>query len=302
MLKKITFFELAIIGIVTVGCNMPALIQTSIPTYPRYPLIPEPETIIIANTSDVKAKSYRDNKEKLFFDLIHTATDHLKRQLEQRTQASIIINPEATTSRPDSSFTESSDSHIILIKHFDAYFNQTDVVVTKTENGKEREAFYDIVVDIQYEIRSPIAEPFDTLISVRKFHSSRSVLSGLLAAGPSITSNEKDAREGTLRNVDEYLRNFFLGTDSRSRLLYVKKEFEVVGKAIDRLDYARAFEESEKLADSKDKQVAARAYYNCAVLLEKQEDYLKIKPYLLESLRLQNSVEASEMLKDYRFQ
>jgi hypothetical protein len=295
---------LALGTILATGCNIPMVMQTTVPTFPWYQMEQKAEKITITNTYNVKAQSYRENKEVLFNNLISLASEKLKQELEKRTTATITVTPYQDTLQLsiDTLFAQSDASYGIFIKFFDASFDQTEVVVTKTETGKEREAFYDIVVSIRYEIRSDSQKPFDTVITVRRFHSSRMVLSGLLAAGPSIVSNEDDAREGVLTNVDLYLRNFFSGTESRSRFLYVKKEFEDVGIAVNQNDYPRAFEACEKLADAKDSQIASRAYYNCAVLLEKMEDYGKVKAYLRESLKIQHSTQASEMLKDYQFQ
>jgi hypothetical protein len=286
---------------------MPATIQNSVVTYPPFPIVPEPEKVVIANAYNVKAQSYRENKEEQFIGLINetmqsTAT-HLKNNVNTEVaieRDSFFVNRDPYV---DSLLIKHNASHVLLITHFDAYFVQTDVEVTETETGKSREAFYDIVVDIGYLLQSQYDQKFDTIISARRQHSSRSVLSGLLAAGPNIVSNQEDALEGVHVNTELLMRCFTRGSETKTRTLYVSKEFEAVDDAIEAMDYAGAFAVSEKLANAKDPKIASMAYYNCAVLLERMGTFEKVKVYLEESLRLRPGfADAQVMLEDYRFQ
>ncbi|MBX2969086.1 MAG: tetratricopeptide repeat protein [Cyclobacteriaceae bacterium] len=281
------------------ACSMPTALQNTIITYPPHPVVPVPEKLVVANLVDVKAQNYRDNKDELFVKLIEETLSRTAEVLGKGFEASAITEPGLTT-KADSVLAKQQATHGVFITKFNAYFDQTRVEVTKTDTGKEREAFYDIVVEIGYSMRSAGQTPFDTTIVARRYHSSRSVLSGLLAAGPNIVSNRSDALEGALVNVDLYAKCFFEGRESRGRWLYVAKDFEAVGKAIQRSDYEAAFQASEKLANVKDPKISAKAYYNCAVLLEQMGRYEKVKPYLQESLRIQSTfADAREMLRDY---
>jgi hypothetical protein len=195
----------------------------------------------------------------------------------------------------------SNSTHGMFITSFNAYFDQTHVEVTKTETGKDREAFYDIVVEIRYALRSLEGLALDTLISVRRFHSSRNVLSGLLAAGPSIVSNRDDALEGVYVNVDQYLKSFFPGQENRVRALMLTKDFKAIAAALNQSDYRSAFDASRQMTLSADNKVSATAYHVCAVLAERDQDFDAAKKYLLESLRRQPNVDVQRMLADYRY-
>lgn len=302
-MNRLTQPVLSIIVVLFVSaCSLPTTLQNTIITYPPHPVVPVPEKLVVANLADVKAQNYRDNKDELFVKLIEETMSRTAEVLGEGFETAAIVEP-GLTSNADSVMEKQQATHGVFITNFNAYFDQTHVEVTKTETGKEREAFYDIIVEIGYSMRSAGQAPFDTLIVARRHHSSRSVLSGLLAAGPNIVSNRGDALEGALVNVDLYAKCFFEGRETRARWLYVKKEFEAVGNAVQRSDYEAAFQASEKLTENKDPKISARAYYNCAVLLEQMGRYEKVKPYLQESLRIQsNLADAREMLWDYGHQ
>jgi len=300
-MKKHHFLSWLVPAMLVSACSMPAALQNSIITYPPHPVVPVPEKLVVANLFDVSAQNYRDNKDELFVKLIEETMSRTATVMGKGFETIAMVEP-GLKMRADSVLAKQQASHGIFITKFNAYFDQTHVEVTKTDTGKEREAFYDIVVEIGYSLRS-IGQQFDTVIVARRYHSSRSVLSGLLAAGPNIVSNRADALEGALVNVDLYAKCFFEGRESRGRWLYVTKDFEAVGKAIQRSDYEAAFQASEKLANAKDPKVSAKAYYNCAVLLEQMGQYEKVKPYLQESLRIQPTfADARDMLRDYRHQ
>lgn len=213
----------------------------------------------------------------------------------------LLIPPATRGSSTRNLMTAYNATHAILITSFNIYFEQTDVVVTQHEGGgKSREAFYDMVAEIGYSFRDQKGPLYDTLISLRKFHSSRAVISGQLAAGPNIVSNTEESVGGVEANVETYLRSFFPGEDMRSRFLFVTKEFKAVGTALKNLDYKKAFDLSEKLSTSMDNLIAARAYFNCAVLLEYERNYESAKIYLQEALKRNTLQEAEMMFLDYQ--
>jgi PIN domain nuclease of toxin-antitoxin system len=281
-------------------------LQTQIPTYPPHPLEPRPQKVAIANAFDVKAQDYRDKKTEEFALLIDNAMTHAAQQIKDRSasDAEVVkrnVVPIHNRDSVDAFIRSAGATHGIFIASYDAHFIQTRVDVTKTETGKDREAFYDLMVEVKYVLRSLEGLSFDTLVSVQRFHSSRSVLSGLLAAGPSIVSNQDDAQEATLVNVDQYLKSFFLGQEPRVRQLPFPKEFKAIEEAVRQYNYTGAFEESKKLTASADKKISANAYYICAVLAEREEDFQSAKMYLKESLMRQNNPLAQDMLADYRY-
>jgi hypothetical protein len=284
-------------------CAVPVMIQTSIPTYPSHPLVPEPDRMVIANAYDVSANSFRDNKEKQFIILTGHMMRHAAMQIEKRSNIKVdVVEGPVHPAHPDSVrvlMAKHSATHAILITSFNAFFDQTHVNVTKTENGKDKEAFYDIVVDVGYIMQDLDNNISKTPVSMRKFHSSRNVVSGLLAFGPNIVSNTDDVVDGVHANVDSYLKEYFPGSEPRSRPLFVTQEFRDVGTAIKAGNYEVALNLSQQLTESPNNEIAVRALYNCAVLSEYYSRHLAAKSFLEEALMKQDLIEASNMLSDY---
>jgi hypothetical protein len=290
-----------------VSCIIPVALNTSIPTLPTRDFKTPPQKIVVANAYDVKAASVRDNKEKLFSELINLTVRHTSNEINRRSEipATFVEGIAVPITQPDSSIqklmTAHLASHAIIVKSFNASFEQTEVNVTEADDGsKNRQAMYDIIVDIGYTFHNWSGRQFDTLISARRFHSSRNVLSGFLAAGPNIVANSEDAADGIYANVDMYLKSFFKGTENRTRIINITKEFKEVNRLIQAGEHDKAFQVCESLRSSDKIDVASRASYCCAVLLEYMGRYNEVKFYLEESLRGYYSPDAEMMLKDYR--
>lgn len=191
-------------------------------------------------------------------------------------------------------------SHGIVITSLDAFFDQTHVDVTKDIKGtKDRTAYYDIVSVIGFAVYDS-----DTLIKEMKirrnyFHSTRDVISGLLALGPDMNARKKDIQKITMENNQEFLNYFFPGEQTRKRVVFTGKEFAATGKAIAKADYEAAMIENLRLINDANKSIAARANYNCAVLSERKNQLVEAGTYLSRSLALTSLIQAVEMQKDF---
>jgi len=93
----------------------------------------------------------------------------------------------------------------IVIKKMDAFFNQTEVEVTKDTDGKSRTAYYDICANITYCLYNMGTIGKDTEITSCEFFTKRNVVSGLFAAGPDIVGKKKDAFKIVRKNALSYL-------------------------------------------------------------------------------------------------
>ena len=273
-------------------------------TIPIYAVDPPPQKIILLNNYDVASKKYRDNKEQLFLQLIDTMMYWASKRINDNTGIEAEVVRGYTMANSDSSIssliTSHKASHAITVTNFDVSFIQTRVDVTKDNSGsKSREAYYDIVADISYSFYA-----HDSLIKQRdlhqsRFHSSRSVASGLLAAGPNIVVKKDDAYRIVMEIWQEYLNYFFPGEKMRSRPLFINKGFDAVGQAISRQDYEAALTESLRFIDDPDKTKAAKSCYNCAVLFERKNQPEEAKKYLRQSLSFATLNEAKQMWNDF---
>jgi len=291
--------------LVLVSCTAPKnIISYTSRTIPIYAVDPPPQKIILLNNYDVASKKYRDNKEQLFQQLIDTMMYWAGKRINDNTGIETEVIRGYTTANGDSTIyrfiAEHKATHAIAVSNFDVSFEQTRVDVTKDNSGsKSREAYYDIVADIGYSFYA-----HNSLIKQRdlhqsRFHSSRSVASGLLAAGPNIVVKKDDAYRIVMDLWQQYLNYFFPGEKMRSRPVFINKGFEAVGKAISRQDYEAALTESLRFIDDADKTKAAKASYNCAVFFDRKSQPEEAKKYLRQSLSFATLVEAKQMWYDF---
>lgn len=184
-------------------------------THPQFEISPKPERILLLNTYNLAIKKFRENKEELFTrfidSILTTATSEIKARTGIETE--LIKGLTSITSSGDSSIysimKKHNATHAIVIDSFDVFFDQTHTDVTKTAAGKDREAYYDIVSEIDFSFYDNQTLFKQLFMKKRRSHSSRSVVSGLLAAGPNIVSQRKDAWNITNDNVMDYLDLFF---------------------------------------------------------------------------------------------
>ena len=273
-------------------------------TIPIYAADPPPQKIILLNNYDVTAKKYRDNKEQLFLQLIDTMMYWAGKRINDNTGIGTKVIRGYTPAIDDSAIyrliADHKATHAITVSNFDVAFEQTRVDVTKDNSGsKSRQAYYDIVADISYSFYA-----HNSLIKQRdlhqsRYHSSRSVASGLLAAGPNVVAQRDDAYRIVMEIWQGYLNYFFPGEKIRSRPVFINQDFEAVGKALSRQDYESALTESLRFIDDPDKTKAARSCYNCAVFFERKNQPGEAKKYLRRSLSLASLAEAKQMWDDF---
>ena len=288
-----------------VSCTAPnSMISYTSRTIPVYAVDPQPQKIILLNNYDVAARKYRDNKEQLFLQLIDTMMYWAAKKIHDNAGIETEVIRGYTPANGDSSISAlisfHKASHAITVNYFDVAFEQTHVDVTKDKDGsKSREAYYDIVSDISYSFYAD-----DSLIKKRdlhesRYHSSRSVASGLLAAGPNVVVQRDDAYSIVQESWQEYLNYFFPGEKMRHRPVFTGKEFAMVGKALARQDYEAALTESLRFIDDPDKTKAAKSCYNCAVFFARKNQPEEAKKYLRQSLSFASLDEAKQMWNDF---
>jgi len=293
-----------IIGGMLCSCSAIYPITTNIKTIPTHPFPNETKLMVLGSNVDVTAESYRKNKELQFVALIDTALYWIGESLNHNNILSFTERDERKFIGCDNEcqqrfITLNSADYLILINSFKIRFEQTEVQVTETESGKSREAFYDIIAEVDYLVRSKDGVTDRYPVEARQFHSSRTVLSGLLAAGPNIVSNQDDALKILSHNVRLFMRNFFPDSDSRIRPLFAGKIFKPMKAFMQMGDTQKALEFCEQQSHQPDRTVAAQSFYNMAVLQEYSGNYLQARDYLMESMNIIPLQEARNMLMDY---
>ncbi len=307
--KLIIFFSVAFMVLFLCSCKTGKMIHFTIRTVPENPISPPPQKILLMNTYDVSPEDYRENKITLFNELLDDVLTTMQNEIRNNTGIETEVVKGITYESPDSMINlmkNYSATHAFSISYLNVSFDQTKVVVTETDKGKIRIAFYDIVSFnnyLYYSSSSEPVEPIKTPIRLQRFHSSRNVISGLLAAGPNIVHNCKQAYEITEDNVRLYLKYFFPRNENRERFIFTTDEFLMIGSAIDKGDFETAMGESHRLTQTGDYKIASKAYYNCAVLFERKNQPIEAKESLDKSIELFKGYfsvpEATKMMEDY---
>jgi len=293
-------------ALVLTSCSSVQSLTYSVPSQPQQNLQPAPKKVLLLNTFNPEVYK-NNNKRELVTNLTDTLLAQMARQLNASTgvETQIIFGhtPIYTTADAGSIIKlmeTNGASHAISIKELDLFFDQTNVEVTKTETGKDREAFYDICSQIKYELFDLTKRIEIDPVQLRRFHSSRQVISGLLAAGPSYAKNKADFYSLAADNKDRYLSKYFPIHITRKRTLFTTGALKPVGRAISQNDYTQALQRSLELTESGSREVRAKAWYNSAVLSERQNRLADAGRYLQRSLQLMPLPEAVEMNRDFK--
>ncbi len=170
---------------------------------------------IIINAFDISAMKARKNKKALFYALTDTLRYLVKSRMEKNDnrQIEIAVEPFINISPGDSIvyqlLKQNKSAYAVVIKDYDVYFEQKDVEVLKDEGGTHRNASYNIYCVINYAYYDNTHLIKESRVSVFHYFATRSVISGLFAAGPNIVSNKEAAIGITADNVSEYFRSHF---------------------------------------------------------------------------------------------
>jgi hypothetical protein len=301
-----TIFSFLLFILLT-ACESTQMVRTRKPTVPVQLLVPE--RVLLINAADIAGQKYRDGKEELFNQILDKTLLDMAREIKQRSNVESVVrqgflDTGKTALHRDSVIqqlmAEAAVSDAVVIQSFDTYFYKHDVEVVENPDGsKSREMKFDLESEIRYLWFAKSGLQHDDNIHVSRYHSSRSVVSGVLAAGPNIVTQQSDAYGITEENLIKYLNRYLPGYEFRSRNLYTGGDFKAMKKAYDSQNFDQALAECRKLVNHPNARIAARANFNCAVLCESLGQYDQVKQYLTESNRLNPNFETTLMLDDY---
>jgi hypothetical protein len=167
--------------------------------------------ILLLNTFDTRKLKFRENKKEVYDRFIDSVLVITGNHIERKHRLSTTIlrgftDVFSTDSSLSALIKKHNATHAIVLNTFKVEFDQTGVETTRSSSGsKSKEAFYDIVSDIEFSVYTKDSLVDTQAVQSRQNHSSRSVVSGLLAAGPNVVVQRKDAWMITERNLKSYL-------------------------------------------------------------------------------------------------
>ena len=151
---------------------------------------------IIINAFDPSNFKFRKNKQELFTELADSLKEYLNYFLTGKNVAKTTVMPELLKDISDNHLqdimAQTEATMAIVIVKLNVYFDQTGVEVTKDYDGtKSRDASYDICCELLYKIYKPGVSIVPVEVKNREFFTTRSVTSGILAAGPDVVGKKK---------------------------------------------------------------------------------------------------------------
>jgi hypothetical protein len=167
--------------------------------------------VVLLNTFDTRKQKFRENKKEVYDRFIDSVLAITGNHIETKHRLSTTIlrgftDVFSTDSSLPALIKKHNATHAIVLNTFKVEFDQTGVETTRSSSGsKSKEAFYDIVSDIEFSVYTKDSLVDTQAVQSRQNHSSRSVVSGLLAAGPNVVVQRKDAWMITERNLKSYL-------------------------------------------------------------------------------------------------
>ena len=162
-----------------------------------------------------------------------------------------------------------NQNYVMTLDNYNLYFDQDVEVVEEEDGSKTRTAYYDLVVNTYITIYSRDGEIVDKIKDEQRIqHDKRSVISGLLAAGPSMGKADKNA---VLISDDlgrKFIQKFYPLNISEERIFYTTKEFSKAYNNYLVSNWEAVESELHLYKDHPDKKISGRAAYNLAVLYE----------------------------------
>lgn len=170
--------------------------------------------ILIINNYNIAEEHMRKNKKAFFTELADSLPGRVAAWALNRGYEPVILTGYTPIDSAGNNLVYglirmNECSLAIVINKFDVYFNIRDTEVTRDENGKSKTAYYDITSFVTYSLydSGKLIKTDERFSSTP--HSSRSVVSGLLATGPNIMNNKEDAVKILDANVRDYMMAAF---------------------------------------------------------------------------------------------
>lgn len=256
----------------------------SVKTPPEIDFAERPKRILIAPLYKVdQLHVARDKKEELIKDCLDIFLKNLEQSMAENLsgiEAVLIKDPFTIEDFPSSPgsiaklLKENQADILFGIDQFRPQVEKAGVEVVETSSGsKDRTATYLISADGSLRIFNA-----DTLLRVFPFYTSaflkeRKVVSGLLAAGPSLVSNRDEALNVSIEASRKLVERMCYKDRSYSIRRFSMKEFKQLNTYLSTEDTASATAEVNILTEHNSTKVRGRAFVMKAILYHKKGSF-----------------------------
>ncbi|HRG83880.1 MAG TPA: hypothetical protein PLO99_15275 [Chitinophagaceae bacterium] len=167
--------------------------------------------VLVVNGYDPSSTSFRKNKKELLADVADSLRYYLMEKMEGANMGKVSLAEQRVVNLGDSSgwldslLLQKQVSFVIVILNVEAEFVQTDVDVERQDDGsKKRTARYDLCTTFNYLLAGKAGSFIERKEIFCEFFTERTVMSGLLAAGPDLVGKSKWVFRSARKNAAAY--------------------------------------------------------------------------------------------------
>jgi len=168
--------------------------------------------VLVVNGYDPSSTSFRKNKKELLSDVADSLRYYLKEMIERENAGKVSLAEHRVVPLGDSTgwldnlLQQKQTDFVIVILNVEAEFVKTDVEVERQDDGsKKRTARYDLCSTINYLLAGKKDTYSERKEIVCEFFTERTVMSGLLAAGPDLVGKSKWVFRSVRKNAIAYV-------------------------------------------------------------------------------------------------
>ena len=168
--------------------------------------------VLVVNGYDPSSTSFRKNKKELLSEVADSLRYYLMEIIERENAGKVSLAEQRVVPLGDSTdwldnlLQQKQTDFVIVILNVEAEFVKTDVEVERQDDGsKKRTARYDLCSTINYLLAGKKDAYSERKEIVCEFFTERTVMSGLLAAGPDLVGKSKWVFRSVRKNAVAYV-------------------------------------------------------------------------------------------------
>ena len=157
---------------------------------------------------------------------------------------------------------------LLILESFNPFFDiETETI--EDEDGRSITNYVDLVVEAGFSLYRNTGELLDRVMLTEITHyQARPALSRFIVIGPSMGKAGSAVNELSGRIGESYIYNFYPGTETAMRMIYIGGPFSGVTSLMRNHQWESAVEILMPLASSPDPKVAKKAAHNLAIAYE----------------------------------
>lgn len=283
----VSYFLLFILGALFNACMSYTAYQKKLPPEIILDDSESPKLLLISQFDATQLDFNQQKKNLVFEEGAMELLQSLERNLTQDSRFEVIradniIRGNAWLAKPPNLLDKAAitaffdaypASHLLVMESFNANFYQ-DVEVVKNEDGsKNRTAYYDLIVSTSIALYDQEGNVIYHKPLVRRMpYDSRTVLSGVLAVGPSVGNANAEVNQLANEIGKDFMTRFDPSTIVVERFYYTGKHFSEVTPLIENRNWEEAISLLLPMTEKDNTKIAGKAAYNLSFIYDALND------------------------------